>query len=140
SVLSETEKELGVAVADMGAGTIDLAMFVEGSPLRTSVLPIGGNNVTNDVALGLKTSLQVAEDLKIQHGTCNLAAVGDEEEITVGSGTRCEASFPRRMASRSSTPVWGGRVLASWGGCRIGRSACRERASGESSCPAGSLS
>ena len=75
TVLSETEKELGVAVADIGAGTIDLAMFADGSPFRTAVLPIGGNNVTNDVALGLKTSLQVAEELKIQHGTCNLDAV-----------------------------------------------------------------
>jgi cell division protein FtsA len=83
AVLSETEKDLGVAVADIGAGTIDLAMFLEGSPLRTAVLPIGGNNVTNDLALGLKTSLQVAEELKIQHGTCNLAAVADDEEITV---------------------------------------------------------
>jgi cell division protein FtsA len=83
AVLSETEKDLGVAVADIGAGTIDLAMFSEGSPLRTAVLPIGGNNVTNDLALGLKTSLQVAEELKIQHGTCNLASVTDDEEITV---------------------------------------------------------
>jgi cell division protein FtsA len=83
AVLSETEKELGVAVADIGAGTIDLAMFADGSPLRTAVLPVGGNNVTNDVAIGLKTSLQVAEELKIQHGTCNLASVDDDEEITV---------------------------------------------------------
>jgi cell division protein FtsA len=83
AVLSETEKDLGVAVADIGAGTIDLAMFADGSPFRTAVLPIGGNNVTNDVALGLKTSLQVAEELKIQHGTCNLAAVDDDEEISV---------------------------------------------------------
>ena len=83
AVLSDTEKDLGVAVADIGAGTIDLAMFSDGSPFRTAVLPIGGNNVTNDVALGLKTSLQVAEELKISHGTCNLAAVDDDEEITV---------------------------------------------------------
>jgi cell division protein FtsA len=83
AVLSETEKELGVAVADIGAGTIDLAMFADGSPLRTAVLPVGGNNVTNVVAIGLKTSLQVAEELKIQHGTCNLASVDDDEEITV---------------------------------------------------------
>jgi cell division protein FtsA len=83
SVLTETEKELGVAVADIGAGTIDLGMFADGSPFRTAVLPVGGNNVTNDLALGLKTSLQVAEELKIQHGTCNLAAVDDEEEISV---------------------------------------------------------
>src|ERR687898_2504143 len=83
AVLNETEKELGVAVADMGAGTIDLALFQEGSPFHTRVLPVGGNNVTNDVAIGLKTSLQVAEELKIQHGTCNLAAVADDEEISV---------------------------------------------------------
>ncbi len=73
AVLSETEKELGVAVADIGAGTIDLALFQEGSPFHTRVLPVGGNNVTNDVAIGLKTSLQVAEELKIRHGTARPA-------------------------------------------------------------------
>ncbi len=83
AVLTETEKELGVAVADIGAGTIDLALFQEGSPFHTRVLPVGGNNVTNDVAIGLKTSLQVAEELKIRHGTCDLRAVGDDEEISV---------------------------------------------------------
>ena len=67
----------------MGAGTIDLAMFADGSPFRTAVLPVGGNNVTNDVAIGLKTSLQVAEELKIEHGTCSLASVGEDEEISV---------------------------------------------------------
>src|SRR5919198_896595 len=59
AVLTETEKELGVAVADIGAGTIDLALFTDGSPFHTAVLPIGGNNVTNDVAIGIKTSLPV---------------------------------------------------------------------------------
>ena len=85
AVLSETEKELGVAVADIGAGTIDLALFQEGSPFHTRVLPVGGNNVTNDVAIGLKTSLQVAEELKIRHGTADLRAVeeDDDEEISV---------------------------------------------------------
>ena len=83
AVLSETEKELGVGVADIGAGTIDLALFQEGSPFHTRVLPVGGNNVTNDVAIGLKTSLPVAEELKIRHGTCNLKAVGPDEEISV---------------------------------------------------------
>jgi cell division protein FtsA len=83
AVLTETEKELGVAVADIGAGTIDLALFQEGSPFHTRVLPVGGNNVTNDVAIGLKTSLQVAEELKIRHGTCDLRAVGDDDEISV---------------------------------------------------------
>ncbi len=83
AVLNETEKDLGVAVADIGAGTIDLAMFAEGSPFFTGVIPVGGTNVTNDLAIGLKTSLNVAEELKIRHGTCDLAAVGDDEEIAV---------------------------------------------------------
>ncbi|MEK6720289.1 MAG: cell division protein FtsA [Chloroflexota bacterium] len=83
AVVNETEKDLGVAVADIGAGTIDLAMFNEGSPFFTGVIPVGGNNVTNDLAIGLKTSLGVAEELKIRHGTCDLKAVGDDEEISV---------------------------------------------------------
>ena len=83
AVLSETEKELGVAVADFGAGTIDLALFQDGSPFHTRVLPVGGANVTNDVAIGLKTSLQVAEELKIRHGTCDLRPIDEDEEISV---------------------------------------------------------
>jgi len=83
TVLSDTEKELGVGVADIGAGTIDLALFLDGSPFKTVVLPVGGNNVTNDVAIGLKTSLQVAEELKIDHGTCDLSTVVGDEMINV---------------------------------------------------------
>ncbi len=79
AVLTETEKELGVAVADIGAGTIDLTLFSEGSPFHTAVLPVGGNNVTNDVAIGVKTTLQVAEELKVRHGTCDLRELEDEE-------------------------------------------------------------
>ena len=76
-------RELGVAVADIGAGTIDLALFADGSPFYSSVLPVGGNNVTNDVAIGLKTSLQVAEELKIRHGTCDLRGIDEDEQISV---------------------------------------------------------
>jgi cell division protein FtsA len=83
AVLSETERELGVAVVDIGAGTIDLALFLDGQAYKTAVLPVGGNNVTNDVAIGLKTSLQVAEELKIQHGSCDLSTVRPDEMINV---------------------------------------------------------
>ena len=79
AVVTETEKELGVAVADIGAGTIDLTLFADGSPFHTAVLPVGGNNVTNDVAIGVKTTLQVAEELKVRHGTCDLRDLEDEE-------------------------------------------------------------
>jgi cell division protein FtsA len=83
AVLTETERELGVAVADFGAGTIDLALFLDGSPTHTAVLPLGGNNVTNDVAIGLKTSLAAAEDLKIRHGTADPGSVENDEEVEV---------------------------------------------------------
>lgn len=83
AVLSETEKELGVGVADLGAGTIDLALFRDGSPVHTRVLPVGGANVTNDIAIGIMTSLEVAEELKVSHGTCDLRAIDDDEVIGV---------------------------------------------------------
>ena len=83
AVATETEKELGVAVADIGAGTIDLAMFNEGSPFHTTVLPVGGSFVTNDIAIGLKTSLPAAEELKIAHGTCDVGKVDPDETISV---------------------------------------------------------
>jgi len=83
TVLSDNERELGVAVADIGAGTIDLALFLDGSPFKTAVLPVGGNNVTNDIAIGLKTSVPAAEELKTQHGSCDLTTVGSDELISV---------------------------------------------------------
>ena len=83
AVVSDTEKELGVAVADIGAGTIDLTLYADGSPFHTVVLPGGGSNVTNDIAIGLKTSLHVAEELKVRHGTCDLRSIVDDEQISV---------------------------------------------------------
>jgi cell division protein FtsA len=83
AVLTETERELGVAVADFGAGTIDLALMIDGSPFHAAVLPLGGNNVTNDVAIGLKTSLAAAEQLKIEHGHADPHKVHGDEEVAV---------------------------------------------------------
>lgn len=90
SVLSSHERELGVAVADLGAGTTDLALFVDGSPFRTAVLPIGGINVTNDLAIGLKTGLQAAEKLKIARGACDRRTIDPDEAVTVGDDTTGE--------------------------------------------------
>jgi len=95
AVLTDTEKELGVAMADFGAGTIDLALFIDGSPFHTAVLPLGGNNVTNDIAIGLKTSLAAAEDLKIRHGTADPTGVAEDEQVDVegiGEGDATTAS------------------------------------------------
>ena len=71
-------RDLGVAVADIGAGTTDIVLFADGSPFHTAVLPLGGANVTNDVAIGLMTGLGVAEELKVHHGTVRLDRVGVE--------------------------------------------------------------
>lgn len=65
SVLSETEKELGVVLVDIGGGTTTLVVYIEGAPFYTSVLPIGAKNVTNDVAIGLRISLESAEKIKL---------------------------------------------------------------------------
>lgn len=66
SVLSETEKELGVVMVDIGGGTTDIAIFVEGSLAYSAVIPIGAKNVTNDLAIGLRVSLESAEKIKLE--------------------------------------------------------------------------
>jgi cell division protein FtsA len=68
SVLTETEKEMGVIVADIGGGTTDLAIYIEGMIWHTKVLPVGGNHVTNDVAIGLRLPFNVAEKVKVERG------------------------------------------------------------------------
>ena len=65
AVLTETEKELGVVLVDIGGGTTDVAIFVEGSPYYLSVIPVGANKVTDDLAIGTRLSLDSAEKLKI---------------------------------------------------------------------------
>ena len=91
AVLSETEKELGVAVADIGAGTTDLALYADGSPFYTSVIPLGGVSVTNDIAIGLRTNLAAAEQLKMRFGSA-VPKGGDvadvELEISADGETR----------------------------------------------------
>jgi cell division protein FtsA len=83
AVLTETERELGVAVADIGAGTTDLALYAEGSPFHTSVIPLGGVNVTNDIAIGLRTNLTAAEQLKMQFGSKDAKGTPDDAEAPV---------------------------------------------------------
>lgn len=68
AVLTDDEKELGVCLVDIGGGTTDIAIFTEGSIRHTSVIPIAGDHVTNDVAVALRTPTQFAEEIKIQHG------------------------------------------------------------------------
>lgn len=83
AVLTPDEKELGVALVDIGGGTTDIAIFREGALLYTSVLPIGGTHITNDISVGLRCSLENAEKIKLQHGAAISAQVNDDESIDV---------------------------------------------------------
>jgi len=75
AVLTETEKEMGVILLDIGGGTTDLAIYIEGMIWHTKVLPVGGNHVTNDVAIGLRLPFNVAEKVKIEWGHARAADV-----------------------------------------------------------------
>ncbi|TMG19298.1 MAG: cell division protein FtsA [Chloroflexi bacterium] len=68
AVLNDNELELGVALVDVGGGTTDVALFADGSVVHTAVLPVGATHITNDVAIGLRTSLGEAEMLKVNYG------------------------------------------------------------------------
>jgi cell division protein FtsA len=80
SVLTETEKELGVILVDIGGGVTDVVVYVEGSPFYTTVLPIGAKNVTNDLAIGLRLSLESAEKIKVALSQKSKKKDEDEQE------------------------------------------------------------
>ena len=85
AVLSADEKELGVALVDLGGGTSDVAIFSEGAIKYTSVLSIGGDHLTNDIAVGLRTPMAEAEKIKQAYGCCLTSMVGKDETIEVPS-------------------------------------------------------
>jgi cell division protein FtsA len=84
-VLSETERQMGAIVCDIGGGTTDLAIYIDGDIWHTMVLAVGGNHITSDIAHGLRLSIQQAEDVKKQHGHALTSEVGENEIITVRS-------------------------------------------------------
>ena len=102
SVLTDDEKELGVCLVDIGGGTTDIAVFTEGAIRHTAVIPIAGDQVTNDIAVALRTPTQYANDLKIKYA-CSLRQLATEEEtIEVPSvGDRA----PRRLARQTLAEV-----------------------------------
>lgn len=83
SVLTDDERELGVALIDIGGGTTDLAIFERGSKWHTSVLPVGGDHFSNDLAVGLRTPVPEAEKLKIRYGCALSSQVREDETIEV---------------------------------------------------------
>ncbi len=98
AVLMEAEKELGVCLVDIGGGTSDLAVFIKGEIFYSSVIPVGGNHVTNDVAFGLTVGRDEAERLKTESGNALLELVSEEDVIAVRQVGREEARSLRRTA------------------------------------------
>ncbi|MGD0525374.1 MAG: cell division protein FtsA [Polyangiaceae bacterium] len=100
AVLSDDEKEIGVAVVDIGGGTTDLLLYVDGGIAHTSVIPVGGNNITSDIAAGLRTPMAEADRLKRLSGCALGRMVADDEEIEVpGVGGHAPRKTARRVLS-----------------------------------------
>ena len=98
AVLTEDEKELGICLVDIGGGTTDIAVFTDGAIHHTAVIPIAGDQVTNDIAVALRTPTQHAEDIKVQYACALTQLANPEETIDVPSvGER-----PSRRLSRQT--------------------------------------
>ncbi len=97
ATLTDTEKEMGVALADIGGGTTDIAIFIDGSVWHTSILGVGGNHITNDVAVGLRVPADTAERVKIDHGHARYQTIDPAESIEVeGFGDGGQTRVARR--------------------------------------------
>ncbi len=105
AVLEEDEKELGVCIVDIGGGTTDIAVFTGGAIRHTAVIPIAGDQITNDIAMALRTPTQDADDIKIKHGcalrqlvtsgTIEVPGVGERSPRTLSRQTLAEVIEPR---------------------------------------------
>lgn len=98
AVLSPRQKELGSAVLDIGAGTSELAVFEEGDLIDLTVFPIGSANITNDIAIGLKTDVDTAEAIKVEKGSCLFKGSNKKEKIVLEGEE--PLSFSPKMLSR----------------------------------------
>ena len=102
AVLTEDEKDLGVCLVDIGGGTTDIAVFTEGAIRHTAVIPIAGDQVTNDIAVALRTPTQYAEDIKVRYA-CALRQLADPEEAIEVPGVGDRA--PRELARQTLAEV-----------------------------------
>ena len=105
SVLTEDEKELGVCMVDVGGGTTDIAIFTEGAIRHTAVIPIAGDQVTNDIVMALRTPTQHAEEIKIRYACALAKLAGPEETIKVPSvGERPPRDLSRQALAEVVEP------------------------------------
>lgn len=108
AVLTEDEKELGVCLVDIGGGTTDIAVFKQGAIRHTAVVPIAGDQITNDVAVAFRTPTQAAEDIKIKHG-CALRQLADPREVVEVPGV--DGREPRQLSVQTLAEVVEPRVV-----------------------------
>lgn len=95
AVLNKKQKEQGVILLDIGAGTTSYAVFEEGDLIDTNVLPIGSSHITNDIAIGLKTTLEIAERVKTQYVDANPESASDKIiDLSKIEGSKEEGKFP----------------------------------------------
>jgi cell division protein FtsA len=105
AVVSDDEKDLGVCLVDMGGGTTDMAVFTHGSIRHTAVIPIAGDQITNDIAMALRTPTKDADDIKIKHG-CALSQLADPQEMieVPGVGDRESRQLSRKTLAEVIEP------------------------------------
>ena len=105
AILTDDEKELGVCVVDMGGGTTDIAVFTGGAIRHTAVIPIAGDQVTNDIAMALRTPTQNAEEIKIKYACALTQLAGADETIKVPSvGDRAPRDLSRQALAEVVEP------------------------------------
>ena len=108
AALTEDEKELGVCLVDIGGGTTDIAVFKQGAIRHTAVVPIAGDQITNDVAVAFRTPTQSAEEIKIKHG-CALRQLADPREVVEVPGV--DGREPRQLSVQTLAEVIEPRVV-----------------------------
>ena len=97
AVLTKRQKELGVMLVDIGGGTASFMVFEEGMPIHAGVIPIGGNHITNDVAIGFRTHVDIAEQIKLAHGYCIPGDLPKKDSIRLADFVEGEsATYSRR--------------------------------------------
>lgn len=104
AVLGEDEKELGVALVDIGGGTTDIAIFFNGSIQHTAVLSIGGQHFTNDIAIGLRTPQESAEEIKKRYGTTSMNNILEEVIEVPSIGNRPDRMIKRQILAEILEP------------------------------------
>jgi len=105
SVLTDDEKELGVVLVDIGGGTTDIAIFCQGAIRHTEIIPLAGDQITNDIAMALRTPTVDAEDLKIQHGIAKQSLADAQSVIDVpGIGERESRTMSRESLAAVIEP------------------------------------